>query len=68
MGHHMEPGQAKVKLEHYLDDGNKIAFEAYVDASDYQAAVAAAESLFSDALKSIAGGGAASMRKVKIEM
>lgn len=68
MGHHMEPGQAKVKLEHYLDDGNKIAFEAYVDASDYQAAVAAAESLFADALKAIAGGAVPSMRKVKIEM
>jgi hypothetical protein len=68
MGHHMEPGQAKVKLEHYLDDGNKIAFEAYVEATDYQAAVAAAESLFAGALKTVAAGGAASMRKVKIVM
>jgi ethanolamine utilization microcompartment shell protein EutL len=68
MGHHTEPGQAKVKLAHYLDDGNKIEFEAYVEATDYQAAVASAEALFKDALKTLAGGAEPSMRKVKIEM
>lgn len=68
MGHHMENGQAKVKLAHYLDDGNKIEFEAHVEATDYQSAVAAAETLFTQALKALAGGAEPSMRKVKIEM
>lgn len=68
MGHHMEPGQAKVKLAHYLDDGNKIEFEAFVDATDYESAVAAADVLFKEALKTLAGGAEPSMRKVKIEM
>ena len=68
MGHSPEPGMAKVKLAHYFDDGNKIEFEAHVEAEDYTAAVSAAESMFTSAIADLQKNGAPSMRKVKIEM
>jgi len=68
MGQPVEDGTAKVKLAHYLEDGSKIEFETYVEAADYSAAVAIAETQFAAAVKAVAGGASPAMRKVKIEM
>lgn len=68
MGHPVEEGMAKVKLAHYLDNGDKVEFETHIEAADYKSAVATAEKLFAEALKSLAQGTIPAMRKVKLEM
>ncbi|MDZ7823169.1 MAG: hypothetical protein U5K75_03410 [Ahrensia sp.] len=68
MGHPPEPGTAKVKLSHHLDDGSKIEFETHVEVADFTKAVSEAEHQFKAAVAQLAAGNLPHMRNVKVEM
>ncbi len=57
----------KVKVESLLDNGDKLGFEAHVEAQDYQSAVQQAKEKFTQAVKSLSQKGTIEAGKIKVE-
>lgn len=57
----------KVKLATLLEDGNKLEFEAHLEADSYQQASAFAEEQFKAAILSVSQQDSISIDKVKLE-
>ncbi|MCZ7649501.1 MAG: hypothetical protein M5U26_30290 [Planctomycetota bacterium] len=59
--------KVKVKLEHFLENGNKVAFEGFLEAEDLNAAQKKGLGEFQAALKNLASASSISIEKAKVE-
>lgn len=58
----------KVKVGHVFNDGNKLEYEAHLEAETYDAAYKAATAKFQQAVKEVANQNPISIEKAKVEV